>query len=64
VAGAGPTVKVSADAAEIHRLLWSFEATTNGSDFVAIRITHVGGIEIRVVLWPQAGSTFGTAAMG
>jgi hypothetical protein len=51
LAGTGPTVKVSADGAEVHRLSWFCKGTTNGSDFVAIRITHIeGGIEIGVGL--------------
>jgi hypothetical protein len=44
--------------------LWLCETSTNGSDFVAIRIMYIGGIEIRVVVWPEAGRAFRTAAMG
>jgi hypothetical protein len=43
--------KVSAVGAEVNRLSWFCKGTTNGSDFVAIRITHIeGGIEIGVGL--------------
>jgi hypothetical protein len=44
--------------------LWLCKTSTNGSDFVAIRIMYIGGIEIRVVVWPEAGRAFRTAAMG
>jgi hypothetical protein len=54
-------VNASADGAEVHRSLWFYEVMANGSDFIAIRITHIGGIEIRVVVWPETGSTFGSA---
>jgi hypothetical protein len=45
VAGTDPTVKVSADGAEVHRLLWFCKVTANGGELVAIRITRVSRSE-------------------